>query len=61
MEISNFSLFHTSMISLVCNNKDKILQVKEKLSQNFEMKDLSNLHFFLGMEVEKGLCTSSLH
>jgi len=37
----------------VCNNKDKLLQVKKELSRKFEMKDLSNLHFFLGMEVER--------
>jgi hypothetical protein len=29
------------------------VQVKEKLFQKFEMKDLENLHFFLGMEVER--------
>jgi hypothetical protein len=39
------------MISSWCDNKDKLLQVKEKLSQKFEMKDLGDLHFFLGMEV----------
>jgi len=37
----------------VCDNKDKLLQVKEELSRKFEMKDLGNLHFFLGMEVER--------
>jgi hypothetical protein len=37
----------------VCNNKDKLLQVKEELSRKFEMKDLGDLHFFLGMEVER--------
>ncbi len=37
----------------MCNNKDKLLQVKEELSQKFEMKDLGDLHFFLGMEVER--------
>jgi hypothetical protein len=46
---------------LVCNNKDKLLQVKEKLSQNFEMKDLGNLHFFLGMEVERDLAQRLLY
>ncbi len=49
--MSNFSLSSTSMISSWCDNKDKLLQVKEKLSQKFEMKDLGDLHFFLGMEV----------
>jgi hypothetical protein len=38
---------------LVCNNKDKLLQVKEEFSWKFEMKYLSDLHFFLGMEVER--------
>ncbi len=38
---------------LVCNNKDKLLEVKEELSQKFKMKDLGDLHFFLGMEVER--------
>jgi hypothetical protein len=38
---------------LVCDNKDKLLQVKEELSRKFEMKDLGDLHFFLGMEVER--------
>ncbi len=38
---------------LVCNNQNKLLQIKEELSQKFEMKDLGELHFFLGMDVEK--------
>jgi len=29
------------------------LQVKEELSRKFEMKDLGDLHFFLGMEMER--------
>jgi hypothetical protein len=37
----------------VWNNKDKLLQVKEELSRKFEMKDLGDLHFFFGMEVER--------
>ncbi len=28
-------------------------EIKEELSQKFEMKDLGELHFFLGMEVER--------
>ncbi len=38
---------------LVCNNQNKLLQIKEDLSRKFEMKDLGELHFFLGMEVER--------
>ncbi len=37
----------------MCDNKDKLLQIKEELSRKFEMKNLSDLHFFLGMEVER--------
>ncbi len=37
----------------MCNNNDKLLQVKEELSQKFEMKGLDDLHLFLGMEVER--------
>ncbi len=38
---------------LVCNDQNKLLHIKEKLSQKFEMRDLGELHFFLGMEVER--------
>jgi len=37
----------------VCNDRNKILQIKQELSQKFEMNDLGELHFFLGMEVER--------
>jgi hypothetical protein len=38
---------------LVCNNQNKLLHIKEELTQKFKMKDLGELHFFLGMEVER--------
>jgi hypothetical protein len=38
---------------LLCNDQNKILQIKEELSQKFEIKVLGELHFFSGMEVEK--------
>jgi hypothetical protein len=38
---------------LVCNDQNKLLQIKEELTQKFEMKDPGELHFFLGMEVER--------
>ncbi len=38
---------------LVCNNNDKLVQVKDEISQKFEMKDLGNLHLLLGMELQK--------
>jgi hypothetical protein len=52
-DVKFFIIVYVNDLILVCNNKDKLLQVKEKLSQKFEMKDLGDLHFFLGMEVER--------
>jgi hypothetical protein len=48
-----FIVIYVNDLILVCNNKDKLLQVKEKLSRKFEMKDLGKLHFFFGMELER--------
>jgi hypothetical protein len=33
--------------------KTNFLHIKKELNQKFEMKDLGELHFFLGMEVER--------
>ncbi len=52
-DVKFFIVIYIDAIILVCNNKDKLLQVKEELSRKFEMKDCGDLHFFLGMEVEK--------
>ncbi len=38
---------------LVCNDQNKLLQIKEKLSQKFEMKNLGEFQFFGGMELER--------
>jgi histone deacetylase 1/2 len=52
-DVKFFIIFYINDLILVCNNKDKLLQVKEEFSRKFEMKDLGDLHFFLGMEVER--------
>jgi hypothetical protein len=53
-DVKFFIVVYVDDFILVCdNNKDKLLQVKEELSRKFEMKDLYDLHFFLGMEVER--------
>ncbi len=52
-KVTFFIIVYVNDLILVCNNKDKFLQVKEKNSQKFEMKDLNDLHFFLNMEVER--------
>jgi hypothetical protein len=52
-DVKFFIVVYVDDLILVCNNKDKLLQVKEELSRKFEMKDLGDLHFFLGMEVER--------
>ncbi len=52
-DVKFFIVVNVDDLILVCNNKYKVLQVKEELSRKFEMKDLGDLHFFLGMEVER--------
>jgi hypothetical protein len=52
-DVKFFIVVYIDDLILVCNKKDKLLQMKEELSQKFEMKDLGDLHFFLGMEVER--------
>ncbi len=48
-----FIVVYVDDLILVCNDQNKLLQIKKELSQKFEMKDLGELHFFLGMEVER--------
>ncbi len=56
-----FIVIYVDDLILVCNYKDKLLQVKEDFSRKFEMKDLKDLHFFLGMEVERDRAQCSLY
>jgi hypothetical protein len=48
-----FIVVYVDDLILVCNDQNKLLQIKEELNQKFEMKDLGELHFFLGMGVER--------
>jgi hypothetical protein len=52
-DVKFFSVVYVDDLILVCNDQNKLLQIKEELSQKFEMKDLGELHFFLGIEVER--------
>jgi len=54
-DVKFFIVVYIDDLILIHNNKDKLLQEKEKLFQKFEMKDFGDLHFFLGMEVERDL------
>jgi len=54
-DVKFFIVVYVDDLILVCNNNNNLLQVKEELLRKFEMKDLSDLHFFLGMEVERDL------
>ncbi len=60
-DVKFFIVVYVNDLILVCNNKNKLLQVKEELFRKFEMKDLRNLHFFLGMEVERDRAQHSLY
>jgi hypothetical protein len=51
-DVKFFIVVYIDDFILMWNNKDKLLQVKEEFFQKFEMKDLGDLHFFLGMEVK---------
>ncbi len=48
-----FFIIYIDDFILMCNNKDKFLQGKQKLFRKFKMKVLGDLHFFLGMEEER--------
>jgi hypothetical protein len=52
-DVKFFIVVYVDDLILVCNDQNKLLQIKEELSQKFEMKDLGELHFFLRMEVER--------
>jgi len=52
-DVKFFNVVYVDDLILVGNDQNKLLQIKEELSQKFEMKDLGELHFFLGMEVER--------
>jgi hypothetical protein len=52
-DVKFFIVVYVDDLILVCNDQNKLLQIKEELSQKFEMKDLGELHLFLGMEVER--------
>ncbi len=52
-DVKFFIVVYVDDLILVCNNQNKLLQIKEELNQKFKMKDFGELHFFLGMEVER--------
>jgi hypothetical protein len=60
-DVKFFIVVYVDDLILVCNNQNKLFEVKEELNQKFEMKDLGELHFFLGMEVERNRDERLLH
>ncbi len=52
-DVKFFIVVYVDDLILVCNDQNKLLQIKKELSQKFEMKDFGELHFSLGMEVER--------
>jgi hypothetical protein len=60
-DVKFFIVVYVDDFILVCNDQNKLLQIKEKLNQKFEMKNLGGLHYFLGMEVERILITIPTH
>jgi hypothetical protein len=60
-DVKFFIVIYVDDLISVCNDQSKLLHIKEELSQKFEMKDLGELHFFLGMEVERNHDEQLLH
>ncbi len=60
-DVKFFIVVYVDDLILVCNDQNKLLQIKEELNHKFEMKDLGKLHFFLGMEVERNRDQRLLH
>jgi hypothetical protein len=52
-DVKFFIVVYVDDLILVCNDQNKLLQIKEEPSQKFEMRDLGEFHLFLGMEVER--------
>jgi hypothetical protein len=47
-DVKFFIVVDLDDLIFVCNDQNKLLQIKEELSQKFEMKDIGELHFFWG-------------
>ena len=45
---------------LVAKNEKQLRQVREKLSNKFDIKDLGKLKYFLGMKVEQNKESGSI-
>jgi hypothetical protein len=44
-DVKFFIVVYVDDLILVCNDQNKLLQIKEKLNQKFEMKDLGGVAF----------------
>jgi len=60
-DVKFFIVIYLDDLISVCNDQNKLLHIKEELSQKFEMKELGELHFFLGMKVEMNHDEQPLH
>jgi len=52
-DVKFFIVVSVDDLILVCNDQNKHWQIKKELSQRIQMEDLGELHFFLGIEVER--------
>jgi len=48
-----YVILYVHDILLVVNNMDQIKEIKLQLSSKFDMKDLGEAHFILGMEIRR--------
>lgn len=55
-----YVIIYVDDILIICNDLKEIRRLKQKFSSEFEMKDLNELEFFLGMKIERDISDSIL-
>lgn len=53
-------LIYVDDLIILASDKDKMLELKSKLHEEFDIKDLGEVHFFLGVHIERDRATCTI-